>query len=34
MVKKNEEPLFINVQKNLPEGEEARTLEDDIPPHY
>ena len=30
MVKKYDEPLFIDVQKNSPEGEEAKVLEDDI----
>lgn len=30
MVKKQEEPLFLDVKKNSPQGEEARVLVDDI----
>lgn len=30
MVKKNEEPIFINIKKNYPNGENSRLLEDDI----
>ena len=30
MVKKYEEPIYIDLHKNSPEGDEARELEDDI----
>lgn len=30
MVKKNEEPIFINIKKNYPNGENAITLNEDI----